>query len=129
MVGAEGSTLDELRAEGRGRDEMPEEFKHLPEREREQGMLLRQMFADQEHGLRQSYADWIIRLLGVQLLVADAVFVVFAWAGWDWQLKSGVIEVWLAATVVQVVSVMAIVTRHLFPRRARGEVKVLRRRI
>jgi hypothetical protein len=30
MVGAEGSTLDELRAEGRGRDEMPEEFKHLP---------------------------------------------------------------------------------------------------
>jgi hypothetical protein len=35
-----------------------------------------------------------------------------------------VIEVWLAATVVQVVGVVAIVTRHLFPVRDRREVSI-----
>jgi hypothetical protein len=104
-----------------GVDEMPEEFRDPSERERVQDLGLQKMFAEQEHGLRQSYADWIIRVLGVQLLVADAVFIVFAWAGKDWQLSSGVIEIWLAATVVQVVAVVAIVTRHLFPNRDQGE--------
>jgi hypothetical protein len=100
---------------------MPEQFRHLPEQERAQGLTLHRMFAEQEHGLRQSYADWIIRVLGAQLLVADAVFVIFAWVGENWELSPGVIEVWLAATVVQVVGVVAIVTRHLFPNRDRSE--------
>lgn len=78
--------------------------------------------AEQEHRLRQKYADGIIWLLGVQLLAADAVFVAFAWAGRGWDLPPGVIEVWLAATVVQVVGVVAIVTRHLFPGRGGSEV-------
>ena len=86
-----------------------------------QGLALQKMFAEQEHGLRQSYADWIIRVLGSAVRVADAVFVTFAWAGRNWDLSSGVIEVWLAATVVQVVGVVAIVTRHLFPNRDGGE--------
>ena len=101
--------------------DIPEEFRHLAERERVQGLGLRKMFAEQEHGLRQSYADWIIRVLGAQLLVADAVFIVFAWVGKDWQLSSGVIEIWLAATVVQVIAVVAIVTRHLVPNRDRSQ--------
>ena len=78
---------------------------------------IRRSFAKQEHGLRQRYADWILRLLGAQFVVADAVFVAFAWAGTGWEVPSGVIEVWLAATVVQVVGVVAVVTRHLFPNR------------
>jgi hypothetical protein len=94
---------------------------NLTEREREQELSLRQLFAEQEHGLRQKYADWIIWLLGAQFVTADAVFLVFAWAGRRWDLPPGVIEVWLAATVVQVVGVVAIVTRHLFPNRAGGE--------
>lgn len=92
------------------------------ERERVQGLKLRKLFAEQEHGLRQRYADWILWLLGAQFVVADGVFVAFAWAGWSWALTPGVIEVWLAATVVQVVGVVAIVTRHLFP--GRDEVNV-----
>ncbi len=100
---------------------VPYHLRHLPEKERAQGIVLRRLFAEQEHGLRQSYADWIIRVLGAQLFVADAVFVVFAWVGRDWQLASGVIEVWLAATVIQIVGVVAIVTRHLFPNRDGGE--------
>jgi glutathione S-transferase len=86
----------------------------LPERERLQDLELRQLFAEQEHGLRQSYGDW---LLGAQFFVADAVFVAFAWVGRKWDLPQDVIEVWLVATVVQVVGVVAIVSRHLFPNR------------
>jgi hypothetical protein len=99
------------------RAEIPAEFKYLEERERVQRLSLRRLFAEQEHGLRQRYAGWILWLLGVQFVVADAVFVVFAWAGRSWDLAPGVIEVWLAATVVQVVGVVAVVTRHLFPNR------------
>jgi hypothetical protein len=125
MVGANDPSFDEQRGEMRVEKEksakIPEQFRHLRERERTQGMTLRQMFAEQEHDLRQSYGDWIIRVLGAQLLVADFVFIAFAWAGRDWELSSGVIEVWLAATVIQIVGVVAIVTRHLFPNRDRSE--------
>jgi hypothetical protein len=97
--------------------DLPETLRHLGERERAQGISLRQLFAEQEHKLRQKYADWIIWILGTQLLIADAVFLVFAWAGRGWDLSPGVIEVWLAATVVQAVGIVLIVTRHLFPNR------------
>ena len=100
---------------------LPEGLKHLEEQERAQGISLRQLFAEQEHGLRQRYADWIIWLLGVQLLGADLIFVVYAWAGRGWELSPGVIEVWLGATVVQVVGVVTVVTRHLFPSRDGGQ--------
>jgi glutathione S-transferase len=90
---------------------------HFAERERAQSLELRQLFAEQEHGLRQSYAEWLLWLLGAQFLIADAVFVAFAWAGRRWDLPPEVIEVWLASTVVQVLGVVAVVTRHLFPNR------------
>ncbi len=96
---------------------IPKRLRDLEHEERAQEISLRRLFAEQEHGLRQKYADWIIWLLGAQFVIADGVFVVFAWAGRSWDLSPGVIEVWLAATVVQVVGVVAIVTRHLFPGR------------
>lgn len=83
---------------------------------------MRRLFAEQEHGLRQMYADWTLWLLGAQFVIADAVFVTFAWVGRSWNLPPGVVEVWLAAAVVQVVGVVAIVTRHLFPSRDQTEV-------
>ncbi|MBS1883254.1 MAG: hypothetical protein JSS97_09885 [Actinobacteria bacterium] len=96
---------------------VPGHLTHLPERERAQNLELRRLFAEQEHGLRQSYGDWILWILGAQFAVADVVFVTFAWAGKRWDLPPEVIEVWLAATVVQIVGVVAVVTRHLFPSR------------
>lgn len=123
--GEAGSAGEMERSEGRGSggiEGLPEQLKHLTEKERAQGMKLRRLFAEQEHGLRQKYADGILWLLGAQFLVADVVFVSFAWAGRGWDLTPGVIEVWLAATVVQVVGVVAIVTRHLFPSREGSEV-------
>jgi glutathione S-transferase len=96
---------------------VPEHLMHLSEQEHAQDLELRQLFAEQEHGLRQSYGEWILWLLGAQFVIADLVFVAFAWVGRRWDLPPGVIEAWLAATVVQVVGVIAIVTRHLFPNR------------
>lgn len=96
---------------------LPRHLMHMEEREREQELSLRKLFAVQEHGLRQSYADWLLWLLAGQFLIADAVFVAFAWVGRRWDLPPQVIEVWLVATVVQVVGVVAIVSRHLFPNR------------
>jgi glutathione S-transferase len=100
--------------------DLPQSLRHLSEQERAQGLSLRQLFAEQEHGLRQKYANWILWLLGAQFVIADAVFVAFAWVGRSWGLPPGVVEVWLAATVIQVVGVVAIVTRHLFPNRDQG---------
>jgi glutathione S-transferase len=112
--------IGEVERTENGKDQpaaLPRHLMHLTEREREQALSLKKLFAEQEHGLRQSYADWLLWLLGAQFLIADAVFVAFAWAGMRWALPPGVIEAWLAATVVQVVGVIAVVTRHLFPNR------------
>jgi hypothetical protein len=110
--------IDQARAEKSKADSpIPNHLMHLTERERAQKLTLERLFAEQEHGLRQSYADWILRILGAQFLIADVVFVAFAWAGRRWDLPPGVIEVWLAATVVQMLGVVAVVTRHLFPSR------------
>jgi hypothetical protein len=73
--------------------------------------------AELEHGLKRTYARWILVLLGFQLALANGIFVAFAWAGRDWELTTPVIQAWLAATVVQIVGVVFVVTRHLFPNR------------
>jgi hypothetical protein len=112
-----------VQSDGAATSPLTGRLEHLEVQERAQELVLRRRFAEQEHGLRQNYADWIIRVLGAQLFVADAVFVALAWAGWNWELSSGVIEVWLAATVVQIVGVVAIVTRHLFPNRDGNEAR------
>lgn len=116
-AGAAGEIKGSRERDTNGSDGLPDQLRHLAEKERAQGMKLRQLFAEQEHELRQRYAEWILWLLGAQFVIADAVFVAFAWAGQGWDLPPGVVEVWLAATVVQVVGVVAIVTRHLFPNR------------
>jgi uncharacterized membrane protein len=118
---ATGEVEDGLQGAADRSDRLPDGLMHLAEKEQAQRISLRQLFAEQEHGLRQKYADWILLLLGSQFVVADLVFVVFAWAGRGWDLPSGVVEVWLVATVVQVVGVVAVVTRHLFPSRDAGE--------
>ncbi len=63
------------------------------------------------------YAKGILWLLRLEILIANAVFIVFAWAGENWNLETAVIDVWLGATVVQVVGIVLVVTRHLFPDR------------
>lgn len=75
----------------------------------------------QDIALKKKYANWLLGAVVFQLVVANGVFVAYAWVGKDWDLDAVVIDVWLAATLVQVIGVVAIVTRYLFPRRDSGE--------
>lgn len=97
--------------------DLPEGLRHLPERNQAQEIELKRRFAEQEYELRRTYAKRILLLLFAQFVIADAVFVAFCWIGEDWDLSTGVIDVWLAATVVQVVGIVLVVTRNLFPDR------------
>lgn len=114
---AEATVEDALQSGAARESSLPEELRHLPERDRAQAIHLKRKAADLEHRLKNRYATWILILLGAQLLIANAIFTAFAWAGEDWELSTSVVQVWLAATVVQVVGVVYVVTRHLFPNR------------
>lgn len=74
----------------------------------------------QDIDLKKRYANWLLGAVVAQLFVADAVFVIYAWAGKGWDLDAVVINVWLGATLIQAIGVVAIVTRYLFPRRDIG---------
>jgi hypothetical protein len=71
----------------------------------------------QDIELKRRYGRVLLWMLGSQLVVADGVFIAYAWAGSDWHIESGVIQAWLAATVVQVMGVVLVVVRYLFPQR------------
>ncbi len=76
----------------------------------------------QDIRLKKSYAKWLLIMVAAQLAIADAVFVTYAWAGEGWHLDSGVIQVWLGATLVELVGVVLVVTQYLFPKRDRSPV-------
>lgn len=67
--------------------------------------------------LKKSYARALLLLVAFQLAVADTVFIAYAWAGMSWRLEAGVVEVWLGATLVELIGVALVITRYLFPRR------------
>ena len=67
--------------------------------------------------LKKSYAHRLFWLMVVQLGIADAVFVAYAWIGREWDVPTSSIDVWLSATFVEVVGIVFVVTRYLFPRR------------
>ncbi|QWS32600.1 hypothetical protein [Curtobacterium aetherium] len=66
--------------------------------------------------LKAVVARGALLAMGVQLFVADTVFVLYAWLGTDWTVPGPVILGWLSATVVEVIGVVAIVARYLFPK-------------
>jgi hypothetical protein len=114
---AEATVEDALQSGAARESSLPEELRHLPERDRAQTIHLKRKAAELEYRLKSRYATWILILLGTQLLAANVMFTAFAWAGEGWELSTSVVQVWLAATVVQVVGVVYVVTRHLFPNR------------
>ena len=64
--------------------------------------------------LRRRVANGSLLAMGAQIVVADAVFGIYGFDnGWD--IPAAAIEAWLAATVVQVISVVLVITRYLFP--------------
>ena len=52
--------------------------------------------------------------MGAQIVAADVVFVAYGWTnGWDIPVTA--IQAWLAATVIEVVTVVLVVTKSMFP--------------
>lgn len=69
----------------------------------------------EEHRLRKAVAKWTYLATAAQIVIADSVFVVYAWAGKSWNVPTPAIAAWLSATVVQVIAVVLVITRYLFP--------------
>jgi hypothetical protein len=73
----------------------------------------------QDIKLKKKYANWLLWLITIQLVIADAVFVIYAEKGKHWELEPSVIQIWLIATLVELIGVALVITRYLFPRRDR----------
>jgi hypothetical protein len=97
--------------------EMPDELRHLDEKRTLQEIELKREHSRQEIKLREKYAKWLLVILAAELVIVNVIYWLYAELGKNWNLPEGVIEIWLGATVVQVVGVVTVVTRYLFPRR------------
>lgn len=53
--------------------------------------------------------------MGAQLAVVNAGFLLYAWLGYDFKPPENIVQVWLVATFVQIVSVVVVITKSLFP--------------
>lgn len=75
--------------------------------------------ARKELGYGRAYAYGALAAMGVQVLIADAAFYWYGYEhvvnGYRWQIPAGAIQVWLAATVVQIIGVVLVIARSLFP--------------
>lgn len=72
---------------------------------------------EQDIQLKSTYARWLLWLMTAQLAVTDLVFVVYAHFGAHWDLSAPVIDAWIGTTLVEVIGIVLVVTRYLFPRR------------
>lgn len=87
------------------------ELEDIPPEEHE--TLLGQALKDQVD-LKRGYGRSMLWIMAGQLIAADALFLVVAWAGYDWKVSDSVMHVWLAGTFVQIIGVVAIIVRGLF---------------
>jgi hypothetical protein len=77
--------------------------------------LLRRDHLAQRYALRGEFANNLKLLLVGQIIVADIIFIIYAWVGVKWRIPPTVISAWLGALVVQVIGVVAIVVKGIFP--------------
>jgi hypothetical protein len=123
-------TAKKILTEGATSDapEMPEDYQYLPQKLQlleiqlkkdfaQQEIKLKESYATQEIELRATYAKGLLAILAVELVMVNVIFWKYAAIGEHWNIPVGVIQVWLGATVVQVVGVVTVVTRYLFPNR------------
>lgn len=113
--GGPATTPEEIRALARRAADRPDTVR--PTRELTPWEELRQADYRQDMRLREKYANWLLWGLGAELVIVNLLFWLYAAIGMHWRIPSAAIEVWLGATVVQVVGIVAIVARYLFPRR------------
>lgn len=66
--------------------------------------------------LRKSYAKWLLIMLAVELAIVNAIFVAYC-VGNHWRIPTSAIDIFLSSTVVELFSVILVVTRYIFPKR------------
>jgi hypothetical protein len=118
MVEQRRETVDDILRRGGGAvkpkpvDELPPERKA-----RLEGDDLEELIK-----LKRFYGRSVLALMTLQLVVVNAGFLFYGWKGYGWKPPEGVVQVWLTATFVQIVSVVVVITRSLFPGH-KGEVE------
>ena len=65
-------------------------------------------------GFGKVYAYGMFAAMAIQVLVADGAFYLYG-ASYGWHIPVGAIQVWLAATVVQIIGVVLVIAKSLFP--------------
>lgn len=65
--------------------------------------------------LKRFYGFGVLGLMAAQPIVVNAGFLLYAGLGYGWAPPEGAVQVWLTATFVQIVSVVVVITRSLFP--------------
>jgi hypothetical protein len=67
------------------------------------------------------YAYGAVAAMAIQILIADAVFYLYGHNHLDpsghhrWHISDGAIQVWLAATVIEVIGIVLVIAKSLFP--------------
>ena len=75
---------------------------------------------DQTINLRLRLAWFAIIAVSIQLMIANLIFGWYMWAnGWT-NLPSEIMIAWLSSTVVEVIGIVVIIARNLFPSRDRA---------
>jgi hypothetical protein len=97
-----GSSADEL-LESADPPPRPARFDDLERRKRESDL-----------GLRRVVGYGALTLMALQIATADVAFYLYG-ASNSWDIPVAAINGWLAATVIQVVSIVLVITRYLFP--------------
>jgi hypothetical protein len=74
--------------------------------------------ADQTVRLQKLLSRFAIAAMGGQLFLADGAFIAYGFWN-DWRIPPETILGWLSATVIEVIGIVLVITRHLFPGRKR----------
>jgi hypothetical protein len=69
--------------------------------------------------MKERYAKALLWGLAFQIIIVDAFFFNYAQWGVHWRVSASVMDVWLGATVVEVISILLVIANHLFPTRSR----------
>lgn len=76
---------------------------------------IREDDAAQTVKLKKMLAIGTFIAIGAQLLIADLAFFRYGKAN-KWEIDTAVMITWLSATVIEVLGVVVIIARHLFPK-------------
>ena len=71
---------------------------------------------EQDIALKKMYARWLLVAMSVQIAVADLGFFLYGSEN-RWAIEPIVMQFWLSAAVVQVIGIVYVIARYLFPRR------------